>query len=296
MKRILTLTLFLVISNFVFTQEIVIQGVIKNLENNEPISYAAVSVYNELNGISSDTDGNFKLTLSTDYLNKKLAISSIGYDDTIVEIASLLDKENVIKLIPKQYEIAEAVIIAQKKREIVVDKLKKSIFNQITTAGASDPRIISKFFNYEPEYENMFIEEIGFFFDRYFDSEIEPKFILRIMQVDTVTGYPGADLLEKTVVKLEKTKPQNHFEHNYVLEKPILFPETGIYIGVEWIAIKENKVNGPHKSTFYAPTLESKARDKIEPNMWEFYGGVWKLKKPFGGKKVEPYIELKLKN
>ena len=142
----------------------------------------------------------------------------------------------------------------------------------------------------------MFINEIGFFFDRYYDSDIKPQFILRIMQIDSVTGYPSMDLLEKTVIKLDNTKPRNHFEFYYKLEKPILFPENGIFIGVEWIAIEENKVNGPYRSSWYAPTLESKARDKIETNMWEYYGGVWKRRKSLNGMNAEPYIELKLTN
>lgn len=296
MKKILSLILFLISSYQLFSQDINIQGVIKDSENNEPIRFAAVSVYNELKGISSDENGRFKLTLPPEYLNRKIAISSIGYNDTIIDITLLTGQDNRIKLNPKKYEIAGAVIIAQKKREIIIDKLKKSIFNQISSVGSSDPRIISKFFHYEKEYENMFIEEIGFFFNRYYDADIEPRFILRIMQVDSVTGYPGSDLLEKTVVSLEKTKPKNHFEYKFKLEKPILFPKEGVFIGLEWIAIEGNKVHGPYKSTFYAPTLESKARDKIEPNMWEYFGGVWKLKRPFGGKKVEPYIQLKLTN
>ncbi|HKK62377.1 MAG TPA: carboxypeptidase-like regulatory domain-containing protein [Bacteroidales bacterium] len=295
MKKTLSLALFLLISNLVFAQEIVLQGVVRNLKSDEPISYAAISVYNELKGISSDVDGNFKLTLSSEYSNKKLAISAIGYSDTIVKISSFVDNDNVIKLVPKQYEILEAVVIAE-NREIIVDKLKKSFFNQVSTFGSSDPRINLKFFNYEEEYEQMFIEEIGFFFDRYYDSDIEPRFILRIMEVDSVTGYPGSDLLEKTVVRLAKTKPRDNVEFEYKLEKPILFPKQGVFVGIEWLAIEENKVKGPYDRTFYAPTLKSKSRKRIEPNIWEYYGGVWKLRKPYGGKHVEPYIQLKLTN
>ena len=295
MKKALLLTLFLFISNFIFSQEIAIQGEIKNCKNGEPISFAAISVYKELKGISSNDNGNFYLTLPADYLNKKLVISSIGFNDTIIDVNLLTGKKKLIKLVPKQYEIAEAIIIAQKKKEIVIDKLKKSFLNQYSTTGPSDPKIVAKYFKYKPEYNGFYLKEINIFFDREFDYNISPIFIVRIFSKDTLTDTPGNDLIEKTVLRMVLSKPKLHYKYTYQLENPILFPKSGVYIGIEWIAINENK-HKVYKSIVYAPTLSAKMRDKEETNLWEFYGGTWKLKKSTNNINTQPYIELRLIN
>lgn len=278
-----------------FGQELTIKGKVVSQENSIPISYASVSVYNELKGISTNIDGEFILELNKDYYEKNIVISSIGYYDTIIPVNQLINRCSSVSLRSKTYEIGEATVIAYKRKEIVIDKLRKSPFNQLSATGSTDPKIIAKYFDYDSDYSGLFINEIGVFFDREFDFKLEPLFILRIFSKDTLNNCPGNDLIEKTIVKLKSSKQQFHYKFHYQLEDPIVFPETGVYIAIEWIAIKENKYTA-YKNDYYSPALEAKIRDNEDTNLWEFYGGSWKLKKHLTKKNIQPYIELILVN
>ena len=295
MKANILSFLFLFISILSFGENIIIKGRVVSKENDSPISYASVSVFNELKGTSTSINGEFKLELDKDYYEKDIVVSSIGYYDTIIPVNQLTDEFSLISLRSKTYEIGEATVIACKKKEVIIDKLRKSFMNQYATTGSTDPKIIAKYFEYEPDYKGLFINEISIFFNREFDYELQPLFILRLFSKDTLNDCPGNDLIEKTIINLEASKQKSHYKFTYQFDESIIFPENGIYIAIEWIAIEENKYTAYNKN-YYSPSLAAKMRDNEDTNLWEFYGGNWKLKKSLTNINTQPYIELRLVN
>lgn len=281
-----------------YSQNFEIAGFVINKKSREPVSFASICLFNERKGTSTDLDGKFDIQISKKNKLKKLVISSIGFNETIIKISDLKKTDNKILLIPKSYNISEIIIKPIEKKTIIIDKLKKSIFNQQLYLGPSYPKIIAKSFPYKKKYNTYFIKKIRIFFDRWNDSEIEPVFTLRIFEKDSIIGCPSHDLIKKTVVKLNKCQKKNHYVFEYELDKLMTFPKSGVFVGIEWLAIKKNEViikEKKYEYKYYSPILKGKSRDKIDNNLWEFYGGNWKLIKTFE-KNSEPYIELELSN
>ncbi|MCG8412037.1 MAG: carboxypeptidase-like regulatory domain-containing protein [Bacteroidales bacterium] len=292
MRLISTLLILIIFRVFSLAQDFAIEGIVINSENGTPVSYASVCLQNETKGISTNEKGAFRLILQTKDLKKQIVISAIGYYDTVFSISTLNKNAVNLKLKPRSYQIPEAVVVVSHKiKTIIIDKLRKSIFKQVMMAGPSNPKIVAKNFKYIEKYDGFYLNEISIFFDREFDYSIKPKFILRVFAKDTINNTPGKDLISKALITLDKSKPQMHYKYTYKLENPIKFPKTGLFVGIEWIAIKENKYNEKRKA--YSPFLAGKYRKRMDNNLWEFYGGSWKLKSPVKDNS-EPYIELRL--
>ena len=110
MKANILSFLFLFISILSFGENIIIKGRVVSKENDSPISYASVSVFNELKGTSTNIDGEFILKLNKEYYEKNIVISSIGYYDTLIPVSYLINGYSTINLRSKTYEgIAKAM-------------------------------------------------------------------------------------------------------------------------------------------------------------------------------------------
>lgn len=98
-KKTLTIAmLFFSIMSFSQNKALEIEGVIMD-ENNVTIPYVAVNVEGTYIGTSSTDDGGFYLALSKKHLEGSLAISSIGYESTVIKIKDFIaQKEKVIIL------------------------------------------------------------------------------------------------------------------------------------------------------------------------------------------------------
>ena len=268
-----------------------VTGVILDEITKQAVPYVNICIENESRGTSSEFNGKFTLNLVKDNdLQKTVIISSVGYVTKKVKISNIANSKQAILLTPKVSALSAVEITTKKGRTIKLDRIKKSPFNMRFNVGSSAPFAYVKLFHFDAKYENMALRTIRMKFGRYDDSDKEIAIIVRVLSMDLETGLPSEDLISKTIVKLEKCKPTNQYVFEYNLEEFVEFPKDGVFVGLEWIYIKENETTNEYGS-YVAPMLVSKYNTK-ENNTYRFSSGKWEEYTELSN--AVPYIELQI--
>lgn len=113
MKRLLFLlsVLFLLISSTYLNAQS-IKGKVIDVETNKTVDDAVITTLKDQKSILSDADGSFEIKIAgEDETYQLLHCYRIGYYDTIVKFQKI-DKQLLLKLRPKVYELGEVVINA----------------------------------------------------------------------------------------------------------------------------------------------------------------------------------------
>jgi len=191
-----------------------------------------------------------------------------------------------------------------KHNSIIVDKLTNAFLNIRFTSGFEECTAVAKLFPYSNKYDGYSIDKVKFLLSRCYDNFMEPKFVLRIMEKDANTGLPSTEIF-KSIVKVDCQRNKGNQKFEYKLPVEIKFPDTGVFVSIEWIASKENQYQIEEDYEFenqseidnkaYSPTIISKRRKSVEHNYWQLKNGEWSLssKEKYS---VVPYIELDLVN
>lgn len=294
MKQKFSILLLFLISSTVFAQKHSISGFICDKENGKGIPYAAVAFYKKAMGTSANVQGNFELDIPKDLKSKYIHISSVGYRDTIMSIDNFKTKQTIL-LTPKIIQIPEVVVLAKpkKKKRIVLNKIKRTFINQSMYRVNQNPMVVARYFPYNPAYHDCIITEIKMNFERYHDYKMSPKFHLRVLNYDTLTGKPNSDILERTLVEMDSCEPTYNYIQTIDLRKYNLqIPEGGLLVGIEWIVIEENKTNYNVGFQGISPGLKAKYGVNPDKNvLWRFEGGEWNCVEG-----ENPYIEVVLEN
>ncbi|ELR68755.1 hypothetical protein C900_05851 [Fulvivirga imtechensis AK7] len=98
-----------------------------NAESGEPVSYATISFPSQQYGFSANANGQFRLPLHHTDMDKKIAITSIGYERYETTIGQLVkDKVKTIELQPVVTMLQEILVKAEKETptEIVAQAAK----------------------------------------------------------------------------------------------------------------------------------------------------------------------------
>jgi len=275
MKRLGLLLVHLLISVWSVSQ---IGGVVIDAQSNNPIPYVNIWVENEEKGTTSDKNGYFSLKDSLKH--KTLIISSIGYEKQKIVVNKPF---MTILLKPVVYAIEEVVIKPQKRKTIVIGQFRRSDLSLFVGNGSLPgtpglPQIFARYFPYQPEYENTFIESIRFMTYSKVDAIINLRFFL-------VNGYgePGRDLLkDNMIVDVKKGYKNNKIDDFNGMQLQI--PRDGLFVAFEFLIIKENEyyfkrvLNEATKenvsATGFMPfigTIDS----KTNLNSWIYFKGKW---------------------
>lgn len=100
-------------------QEEFIKGQLLDSKTGEPVAFATIRIKGYALGVISNMDGSFKVPLKFQSYNDELEISSMGYQKKGVLISGLYSKGiNSIKLVPRIFELNEAIVTADKKRTL----------------------------------------------------------------------------------------------------------------------------------------------------------------------------------
>ena len=108
-QLVLTVGLFLILSNQIFSQELIIQGKVTDANSGDPIPFANVTIKGVAVGTNTDFDGKYKLKLQKPF--ETLVASYIGYKS----------KEKKLTKAPTQiidFQLTEEV---QNLQEVVVE-------------------------------------------------------------------------------------------------------------------------------------------------------------------------------
>lgn len=203
-----------------------IKGIVID-EFNKPISYVNIWVENENNSTTSEEDGRFTISSSSD---KNLIFSALGYEKKTVKASEA--QKVVLKISP--FELSEVVISKKiETKEIEIGKVK----NQTYQAFENGPRIDAKFFPYLPKYKKTkFIQKVSVFADSQIDNA---GFKIHFYSVNP-DGAPGEELLQKDfIVSVKKGVKKTYFN---VSDFNLIMPKSGLFVGFEKLIIERNKL------------------------------------------------------
>ncbi|SHJ57916.1 CarboxypepD_reg-like domain-containing protein [Tangfeifania diversioriginum] len=143
----ITLLLFLVLhANTSYAQWLKFVGSVVDIETNQPIPYANISVFNMPVGTCTNSYGDFMLNLPDSLARDRLDISCIGYKSRSLPIDSLIGNDTLLFLLePKAYQIEDVVVVPG---ENDVHSLIKNVISKINNNYSRRKYFLEAFFRH----------------------------------------------------------------------------------------------------------------------------------------------------
>lgn len=258
------LVFFLFISTQTFSQEIYFEGVVYDSKTKETIPFVNLSFLNTLKGMSSDEDGHFFMDLPSEYLEKQIHISSLGYKDTIV-LAKDIYKQKKFDLVPESFELNEVVVSESLGNSDILNPINSY---SITSgfSSSSTPWVLALYFPNIGQ-QKKYMDKVTVFFQENLEfKRAASKFRIRIYNVDKVTKKPTNDLLYKSIILESETAKDYVMLDLSALQ--LEMPKEGLYIGLEWLFIPYNWFKNTEKHQI---TNKLVVEDRFAPT----FGGVY---------------------
>ncbi|WBL26672.1 carboxypeptidase-like regulatory domain-containing protein [Zunongwangia sp. HGR-M22] len=232
-------TVFLFISVSSFAQTIRAVGQVVDTKTLEPLPYVNIVLEEARKGISTDEKGRYTFVIKDISDKTEAKFSYVGYQSKYVKLKDL--KGKIVKLSPSIDGLAEVYLytIQNKKTKRINDFRIGESIGLGNFSGGQYPSIVARYYEKPAKFEEgCFIKQIEV---RYFSVEEtlygNAKYRLRIMAVDQ-NGKPSYDLLSDGII-IEKAP--NQFKTKIdMLPYKIPVPESGFFVAVEHLFIKEN--------------------------------------------------------
>jgi serine beta-lactamase-like protein LACTB len=208
MRKLLRLTWLITLCIFslpLFSQRIV-SGKTLSKPGNRPVPYTNIGIIGTPIGTISNTDGSFLIQIPKEYQNDTLIFYSLGFGQRAVPLLSLSQSSNLTIFLKEKSTTLEAVEVSAKK-----SKNKKfwfgnryakggSLYADSVAAGSAMALLIE---NKYPSYHNdlqlpVYLEQVRIQIFR--NTMGNFKLRVRLCEVDSITGIPGKDLLDKNVI------------------------------------------------------------------------------------------------
>ncbi len=201
--REIILVILLGVSSFCKSQS-VITGVVKDLETNKPIPFAAIGLINKAIGTLCDENGNYTFKVDLAAEKDSLLISSIGYKSGIFSIKDLQANKGIVLLKAESFRL-ETVNIDSKKihyKTLGITNYSKNncsgfVRNEENWKGSETAILIEN-------KQKILVEDFKFYIiqNKYTDS-----LVFRLMFYKT-NGYKvGETFLRKPIIfKVKQTK------------------------------------------------------------------------------------------
>jgi len=204
MRRfLLTSLLFILSTVFAFGQK-TIKGKILNEATKDPIPYANIGVINSNVGTISNFDGSFSIIIPQKLIHDSLTFSSLGFFKKTMALSILeTRKDYTILLNEKATILGPVVILAKKLREKLVVLGNRSYDGgnyepDTTYAGRAVALLITNKDFSKKSVVPIYLRKANL---AIFRNNLESfKFRIRINKYDSLTGKPGEDLLDKSIV------------------------------------------------------------------------------------------------
>ena len=246
---------------FVFqvqAQEVLFEGYVYDNKTKKPIPYVNLSFLNTLKGASTDEDGHFYLNVPKPFLEKKIHISSLGYNDTIVN-AKMLYKAKKMHMIEESFELDEVIVTEKLDHTDVLNPIS----SYSLTSGFSSsvtPWVLGVYF---PNIgaQKKYVEKITVFVNKNksFKNKTS-KFRIRVYDVDPKTRKPKDDLLRESIILEHDVKKE--FVAIDLSKYRIKIPKEGIYVGLEWLFVEGNRYV---KTTVNSLANKNEVEDRFAP-------------------------------
>ncbi len=284
MKKLFHTVLFFFITNFVFSQSLVIGSTIFD-EKKATISYVNIYVKEERKGTVTNQFGQFELTINQEDFNKELIISAIGFESQSFIISALPTK---IYLKKTAYDLEEVVVFSGKEKIIEIGNLEfpeTGLIPNFQSIGIRVPEgYQSTIFLENPSTSEGRFKTISFFIVK--EGKYNTPFRIKVYSKDKKEGKPDSLLVRKDIIVQANQKGE--WCQIDVSKYNIPLPVDGAYIAMEWLH-NEKKYQYKRKGKYQGKKFKLKSYGQglgiysKEPNyeFWSYYLGVgWKKELP----------------
>lgn len=206
MQRPIPILILLMICIDFTSAQIIVAGEVLNRKSRDPVSYANIGVVNTNVGTISNADGTFSILIPADIAGDTLTFSALGYEARTFSIAHLNHNSGNVVFLDEHVFVLRPVVINEIRapnRTFVLGNASSKggvIETDTTYAGRSIALLIE---NAGPGRHKdlrypVFLEKARL---RVYRNNLSSfKFRIRLNEVDSVSGKPGRDILEQSIV------------------------------------------------------------------------------------------------
>lgn len=230
------------------------------------MSFATIS-FSDSTGTYANEDGMATIPENC----KEILISCIGYEKTVITVASLKrDVLNTVNISSLVYTLDPILIEAKKTKSLSVGFCDyKPIWDHAWKDGVVWAQFISNDFS-----KPCYIRKIKIETARHLESAGEGYLKVHVFSVDPKTYLPSEELLKKEiVVKSDTVKTQLLIN---IANQNILLSTSGLFIGFEWLGCFNSskcKVTHPYiKCTNKYKTTVAYRKGCFGQNEWNIIG------------------------
>jgi hypothetical protein len=200
----LQLTFFLVILSFslTYSQKTIVGKILSNTTH-VPIPYANIGVVNSTAGTISNLDGSFSIILPEKLSNDSLTFSSLGFFVKIIPVNQLKSNEKYTISLIEKATILKPVIITSKVKNKLIEVGNRVCHNgnyqpDTTYAGRSVALLIDIKNLPDPSSHPVYLNKANLYIFK--NNFYSFKFRVRLNKYDSLTGSPGVDLIDKSII------------------------------------------------------------------------------------------------
>jgi pimeloyl-ACP methyl ester carboxylesterase len=212
----------------------VLRGTITDKKSNLPLPYVNIGIPGKDIGTTSNTKGEFELSLMESNANDTLKISMIGYQSRVIYLKDVLTRQKQslnIELQEKSHELKEIVVTDKMlKTKVLGNKTESKFFGGKFASGDLGSEIAIRInIKGSPSYLDIFTFNISY------NSGDTATFRVNIYEIKN--GLPDKNLLTENV--LARINGQTG-KINIDLSKYNTVVMDDFFIGLEWIEGKNN--------------------------------------------------------
>ncbi len=222
-----------------------LKSVLLDAHSKKAVPYASVYVKGQMKGTNAELDGTFQIEIES---NDSLIISSIGYNSLLLSFEELKD---TLFMQPEVLQLKQVKVTPKGRFKLfaLTNKLgnvSNFYFRNSSWKGtAGHPYEIARLFKYEDNIASTrFVKSITFVTD----SDVNDAVFLVKFYRKGNNGLPGELINESKIIASAK-KGRNKTKIS-VEEEFIYFPKEGMFVGVEFLLVDQNKVKRESSYTF----------------------------------------------
>ena len=205
MRKTLLTSLIIIFSSFLSFGQKTIVGKILSQTSKEPIPFANIGVVNSNAGTLSNLDGTFSIIIPQKLITDSITFRSLGFYGKSISILQLESKKEFTVYLNEKATLLSTVIITAKKIKYKKIELGNSVYTSgnyepdTTYAGRSVALLIDTKNIPTQKSFPVYLKKASLrIFRNNFDSF---KFRVRINKYDSLTGKPGVDLIDQSIIE-----------------------------------------------------------------------------------------------
>ena len=173
------------------------EGIIKDLETDEPIPYVNIGIVKKNKGTVSTEEGKFEFEIPSKLMTDTIKLSSLGYQSKsmlVKEFVAILKANPIIRLLPEITELNEVVVTNKKlKEKILGNKTKsKKMRGGFSNAVAGNEVGIKIKIKRSPTYVKKFHANV--------ESNTSEKVKFRMNFYNIKNGLPNEKIVKENII------------------------------------------------------------------------------------------------